>query len=189
MKISYLILRNPIIWIIYILPSLSGQTYSLTKKSDGEILLSSQSTINEENLSAVFLVEDGNDTLRRFNVKCYEEDFDCWLESKKLNGLKGYTEVIQVNLSYTGCCSSIYSYYFLKNKDNSLTSLPTLYNVHCDGPEPKFDYVFPSDTFGTKGMILKSEVFYTPDFLIDTISVVSRLCFEENGLVEIICTK
>jgi hypothetical protein len=76
----------------------------------------------------------------------------------KESGLKNILEVIKIESSYSACCSNTDEYFYLVDKSKQLVNLPTIENNHCDGPEPYFTYLFPTDKNGKKDNIICAKV-------------------------------
>lgn len=76
----------------------------------------------------------------------------------KKSELKDIIEIIKVESSYSACCSNTDEYYYLIDKNNQLINLTKIENNHCDGPEPYFTYLFPSDTNGKKDKIIYAKI-------------------------------
>ncbi len=96
-----------------------------------------------------------------------------------LRGLKNIKQLIKVDINYSACCSNTEEYYYLENSKGKLIKLPLIQNVHCDGPEPYKDYIFPNDKFGQKNKILYAEI--TPNMKGDEISIEVLKVYSWNG--------
>ncbi|WP_439132355.1 SH3 domain-containing protein [Polaribacter sp.] len=76
----------------------------------------------------------------------------------KKSGLKNIIKIIKVETSYSACCSNTDEYFYLVDKNNRLINLTKIENNHCDGPEPYFTYLFPSDKNGKKDKIIYAKI-------------------------------
>jgi len=178
------IIKTGLIFIyLFLILSLKSQEYTLSK-------LSSDCTYPElkhENplTCTIFLLENGRDTLRRFQVQApADSDFDQRITVRNISNIKNYNQVINIELSYTGCCSSIYDHFLLVGSKGEIQELPNLYNVHCDGLEPKLDYIFPNERFGEDEVILKAIKSFNNSYDLDTIQITNTLLLTNHGLVE-----
>ena len=163
--------------------SLQSQEYTLSK-------LSSECTYPEKEYDSdvtcsIFLIKNANDTIREFKIEPpADSDFDQRIIIKDISGFGKYKEVINIEFSYTGCCSSIYDNYTLMGDDGNYENLAELYNVHCDGPEPELDYIFPNEKFGQEQVILKAIKKYIDFDIIDSIEIVAILLATKQGIFE-----
>ncbi|WP_397445055.1 SH3 domain-containing protein [Polaribacter sp. R77954] len=82
---------------------------------------------------------------------------------KKENELKNIIQIIKIESSYSACCSNTDEYFYLVDKNKQLISLPVVENNHCDGPEPYFTYLFPSDDNGKKDLIIYAKIIPKED--------------------------
>lgn len=83
------------------------------------------------------------------------------ITSLKAPGLEAIVEILKVELVYSACCVSTDTYYFLVSEDRDFINLPRLENVYCEGPETDTHYIFPIQSYGREGMILRTKKHYT----------------------------
>ncbi|WP_439131199.1 SH3 domain-containing protein [Polaribacter sp.] len=96
--------------------------------------------------------------LAKFEIEDLEFYDGTTISIEKESGLKNIIEIIKIETSYSACCSNTYEYFYLVDKNNRLINLTTIENNHCDGPEPYFTYLFPSNKNGKKDKIIYAKI-------------------------------
>ncbi|MEM8890970.1 MAG: SH3 domain-containing protein [Bacteroidota bacterium] len=79
---------------------------------------------------------------------------------KDIEGFENVENIIRVEISHLACCSSNDELYFLESNSQSLSQLPTISNVFCDGEYPRHQYQFPLDAPGQRSLIIHTETEY-----------------------------
>lgn len=172
MKYKFFILLFPIC-----LTNLYGQTFQLTKPGP----------YNQYELNLpvkIYLIKNKIDTIGEFTVYPAETEIEPNLEIVKLNKFSGFKQKIKVEIDETGCCTSISTYYFLVDTRDKIYILPGIGNTHCDGPEPKYDLIFPDSRFGVPNAIIKAKLMYNDNFEVVKHEEISRLHFQGSNFIE-----
>lgn len=104
--------------------------------------------------ASVYLRDKKHKDLIEFSISELEFYDDSNIKEIEVDNLSNITKVILVEFSYSACCSNTDEYYYLLNANNDLIPLPEISNMHCDGPEPFFEYIFPNNKKGIKNKIL-----------------------------------
>jgi|GEM_PF-1616585 len=98
-----------------------------------------------------------------------------WVFSLKEPQLLNVKEIVKVEFDYMACCVTVENHYFILTTDDRWIKLPTVDYVACDGPEPFFEYRFPSQKFGIENTILETKSFPDSTYSVDTIEVLKRI--------------
>lgn len=94
--------------------------------------------------------------------------------------LEDITEIIKVELEYSACCVSTDTYYFMLTSDNDFIALPHIENLYCDTTQIDTHYVFPSQSFGQEGAIVKAELQYNEKYTIKDIKVLQSIVLNDD---------
>lgn len=82
------------------------------------------------------------------------------LSVKEIEGFENVKNLIRIDISHLACCSSNDELYFLESDAKSLSQLPSISNVFCDGEYPRHEYQFPMDAPGQRSRIIHTETEY-----------------------------
>jgi len=141
----------------------SGQDFK--RSTEYKIITGMQENGNDLPNYVVSLVPSGDvtnkiSTLTIEDTELFEDIFISTLENP---GLEGISKVIKMEVEYLACCAHVEAFYFLVGNDNTITALPKLENVYCENSDKDYQYTFPSQKYGEKNNILKTQTFYTPN--------------------------
>jgi len=129
----------------------------------------------------IYLIDSVNqDTITNYTVYIGESENEYSLEIMPITDLAKFEIILKVEIISTACCSSIFTYYNLLDKKKFNYELVGIYNTHCDGIEPRIDYMFPNQEFGECETVLKVRKFNNYSSELDSIQVLSKLHF--NGI-------
>ena len=117
----------------------------------------------------IYLKDKNGRTLYEIKISELEFYSGTTIEVLDINNLKNIEQIIRLESGYDACCTNYYSTYLLKTKEGKLIKLPEIDNLHCDGPEPRFEYRFPNQKFGTENQIVLSKLFLNDEFEVDSI--------------------
>ena len=128
-------------------------------------------TIKTESI-LVYLKNNKGKTLTKYEISELEFYRGATIEILDLEKMKNLKQVLHVKLSYDTCCSNHYSSYFLLTNNGELIELAEIENLHCDGPEPKFEYRFPNQKFGKKDKILMTKSTLNNDYKVESVEII-----------------
>lgn len=168
-----------IIFIFIGLSPIAGQSYQL---SQHELFKGD----HDQNQVNIYLLKNTKDTITGFTFYPAETAIDHILEVEELNQFKGFKQKIKAEIYLDGCCTNISTYYFLVDNEDQIHKLPGIENVHCDGPEPKYDLIFPHDRFGIPSTIIKAKIIYNQNFEAENFQEISRIYFQGSNFTETI---
>ena len=95
------------------------------------------------------------------------------------HGLKNIKEIIHVRIEYNACCSNYFSHYYLVTMNSEIISLPEIDYLHCDGPTPINEYIFPAQEFGLPDRIIFSHSQRNDKFI--TSSIEPKIVYTWTG--------
>jgi len=99
---------------------------------------------------------------------------------RDIKGLENIKKLIVVESTFSACCSNSDEFYFLVDAKDNLIELPKVDNVHCDGPEPFFGYVFPEDKNGKEKKIIFGKIIPNEKYENDKIEIIKT--YSWNGI-------
>ncbi len=136
----------------------------------------------EEGLAQIDLVssEDSSKTIAIVDITELELLENIRVTVLSEPNLEDINEIVKVELEYSACCVSTDTYYFLVTKENDFIALPRIENVYCDAPQIDTHYVFPNQTYGQEGKILKAELQYTETYTIKDIEVLQSFVWNDD---------
>lgn len=145
-----------------------------------------QTPYNERNPIPIQLTlsSDTTSSLWEYNILELETYGGASIYLLENPGISNIKEVVKVEFEYVACCSSIEEHYFLFSNENKLIKLPSTDYVHCDGPEPFFEYRFPNQYLGLKDQILRTESFPNQDYKVDSISKLLAYNIDGTGIID-----
>ena len=117
----------------------------------------------------IYLKDKNGQTLYEIKISELEFYSGTSIEVLDIDNLKNIEQIIRLESGYDACCTNYYSTYLLKTKEGELIKLPEIDNLHCDGPEPRFEYRFPNQKFGNKNQILMTKSFLNDEYKVDSI--------------------
>jgi hypothetical protein len=117
----------------------------------------------------IYLKDKNGQTLYEIKISELEFYSGTSIEVLDIDNLKNIEQIIRLESGYDACCTNYYSTYLLKTKEGELIKLPEIDNLHCDGPEPRFEYRFPNQKFGNKNQILMTTSFLNDEYKVDSI--------------------
>jgi hypothetical protein len=120
---------------------------------------------------------DTTEHIQKFTILELETYDGNRVYSLKEPQLPNVKEIVKVEFDYMACCVSVEAHYFILTTDHRWIKLPLVDYVACDGPEPFFEYRFPSQKFGLENTILKTESFPDAAYSIDSIAVVEKIAW------------
>jgi len=129
--------------------------------------------------TTIYLRDISNKDLLEFSIPELETYEDTTIREFKIDGLSNIIKVITIESTYNACCSDIFEQNYLINSNNKLIEIPEISNVHCDGPEPYFGYIFPNDKKGHKDKIKYAKITPSKEGANDTIDILK--VFAWNG--------
>lgn len=183
MKMSY----NKLILFLFvnliILQGLCGQIYSLSKMSDDCTVYDDHDNMWEKKCP-VHIVKNNTDTVYTLLPlpNGGDSEVDIHIRTIEISNLSDFIQVIRVRFQYTACCTSSYDYYLLVDSNYEITELNTIVNTECDG-YPRYGYVFPTEEFGKKEMIIKAAKSYESGEHVTQIKPISTIIIR-NGHIE-----
>ncbi|WP_370392107.1 hypothetical protein [uncultured Winogradskyella sp.] len=119
----------------------------------------------------IYLKDKNGKTLYEIKISELEFYSGTSIEVLDIDNLKDIEQIIHLESGYDACCTSYYSTYLLKAKDGKLIKLPEIDNLHCDGPEPRFEYRFPNQKFGHENQILMTKSFLNDDYKVEKVEI------------------
>tara|TARA_R110002033_G_C3752821_1_gene226379 strand:+ start:56 stop:592 length:537 start_codon:yes stop_codon:yes gene_type:complete len=117
----------------------------------------------------IYLKNKKGQTLYEIKISELEFYSGTSIEVLDIDNLKNIEQIIHLESGYDACCTNYYSTYLLKTKEGELIKLPEIDNLHCDGPEPRFEYRFPNQKFGNENQILMTKSFLNNEYKVDSI--------------------
>jgi len=98
--------------------------------------------------------------------------------------LEYISEILKVELVYGACCASSETYYFLVTNAQEYVALPHLENLYCGALLSDTHYVFPNQSHGQDGMILRAELNYDEAYTIKDIEVSQSFMWNDDDFDE-----
>ncbi|WP_339724429.1 hypothetical protein [Maribacter stanieri] len=94
--------------------------------------------------------------------------------------LENISEVLKVTLEYSACCASTEEFYYLVTNDNDFIALPSVKNEYGYEPISDIHYIFPNQSFGKEGTILRAALQYTETYTIKDIKVLRSIAWNDD---------
>jgi hypothetical protein len=94
--------------------------------------------------------------------------------------LENVSEVLKVTLEYSACCASTEEFYYLVTNDNDFIALPSVKNEYAYDPISDIHYIFPNQSFGKEGTILRAALQYTETYTIKDIKVLRSIAWNDD---------
>jgi len=118
-------------------------------------------------------------------IATYEVTFNDTFEEIEISvldnpELEGVDRVIKVDLIYAACCTSEETYYYLAKDNGDFIGLPKVENVYCGSEATLQSYIFPNQTFGIEGAVLKKKVAYTSAKEIKKIETIQQIVWNDS---------
>ena len=156
--------------------------YYLTKIKAEDIMKFEENLYNSKKPKPVhfFLRDSKHRSLNKVEVSEVLLYDDTTLYVKELYGLKNLKQLIRIESNYDACCSNTEEYYFLVDLTDNLIALPQIQNVHCDGPEPYFSYIFPMEKNGKEEKIIYAKITPNQENNNDTVEILK--VYSWNGI-------
>lgn len=132
----------------------------------------------------IYLRNNKNENLYDFLISDLEMYDNTSLYERKVKKLQNIKNVIVVENNFSACCSNYNSTYLLQTDTEELIALPEISNVHCDGPEPYFDYIFPNETGGKHDIILYAKITPKNENTSENIEVLKTFSWNGKNLTE-----
>jgi len=94
--------------------------------------------------------------------------------------LEDISEILKVTVDYNACCSSTEEFYYLVTNDNEFIALPSIKNEYAYDPISDIHYIFPNQSFGKEGTILRAALQYTETYTIKDIKVLRSIAWNDD---------
>jgi len=94
--------------------------------------------------------------------------------------LEDINEILKVTLEHNACCSSTEEFYYLVTNDNDYITLPSIKNEYAYEPISDIHYIFPNQSFGKEGTILRAALQYTEAYTIKDIKVLRSIVWNDD---------
>ncbi|SIR21825.1 hypothetical protein [Maribacter ulvicola] len=157
----------------------NAQEFQLTNKYD----VTNQRSIGqeEEDTWAVDVVVTNNPehpfaTLSIANFGLLDE---MRISVLKEPSLEGITEVVKITLEYNACCASTEEFYYLVT-NNDFIALPSIKNEYAYEPISDIHYIFPNQSFGKEGTILRAVLHYTETYTVKDIKILRSIAWNDD---------
>ncbi len=153
------------------------QTFTLSEVAPFHIIEVDGKTQIANFIQNLYLIKDGVDTIASYRINIEDQELAKSITTTDLEELEGIKAKLKVELTSTACCLSIETYYYLITHDDRIIAFNEIYNRACDGNDPKYDLIFPSDTFGQENSIYLGRIIYDrqSDYSNPIISFVERI--------------
>jgi len=132
----------------------------------------------------LYLRNKQDENLSEFSVSEFESFDNTSLYELGNKGLQNVKNIIVVKINYSSCCSNHYYTHLIQTNDDKILELPDFDYMHCDGPEPYKNYLFPNDTYGIKDKILFVNVQPATDSIPENIEVLKTFSFNGKSITE-----
>lgn len=94
-------------------------------------------------------------------------------------GLEEVTEILKITIEYNTCCASTEEFYYLVTNDDFI-ALPSVKNEYAYEPISDIHYIFPNQSFGREGTILRAALKYTETYTIKDIKVLRSIAWNDD---------
>ncbi|WP_437372726.1 hypothetical protein [Maribacter litoralis] len=94
-------------------------------------------------------------------------------------GLEEVTEVLKITIEYNTCCASTEEFYYLVTNDDFI-ALPSVKNEYAYEPISDIHYIFPNQSFGQEGTILRAALQYTETYTVKDIKVLRSIAWNDD---------
>tara|TARA_B100000809_G_C14987708_1_gene476858 strand:- start:150 stop:956 length:807 start_codon:yes stop_codon:yes gene_type:complete len=132
----------------------------------------------------IYLRDKKNENIFDFSIYNLESFESTNLYELGNKGLLNIEKIITVAINYNSCCSNHYYTHLLQTNEDKIIELPDFDYVHCDGPEPYKDYLFPDDTNGKKDKILYVKVNPSNDSIPENIEILKTYSWNGKNIAE-----
>ena len=149
-------------------------------------LTETEKNIQISDIIYLYLTENKNDTISKYKVYPSESDIGQKLEIDEITSLEGFKTKIRVEIQSTACCTSIETHYLLIDSDNNIVKLPGIKNYHCDGPEPKYDLIFPEHKYGVPNAIVKAKLIFDENYKLKNYKEISKIYYDGSNFIELL---
>ena len=175
-------MKNSIVLIVLLFGFQMAQAQEFLPTEKYAVVKQAMNKENEYDSYAFHLVQEGMPSELLSTIIIEDDELFEGVQISVLESpdLTGVLEIIKIEVEYAACCSGVEDYYFMVTDANDLVSLPMLENVYCEGPEPNFQYIFPNQSHGTEGAILKTRVFYDEAYDIQGVAVLDSIVWNDN---------
>ena len=157
----------------------NAQEFKLTNSYD----VANQRTVGqeEEDTWAVDIFETNNPekTIATLNIADFGLLDEIRISVLEEPVLEGITEILKITLEYNACCSSTKEFYYLLGEDGVI-ALPSIKNEYAYEPISDIHYIFPNQSFGKEGTILRAELQYTETYTIKDIKVLRSIAWNDD---------
>ncbi|TYA78422.1 SH3 domain-containing protein [Seonamhaeicola marinus] len=132
----------------------------------------------------IFLRNKAHKDLSKFKISDLLMYDNSTLLVNDLYGLKNIKKLIKVQSTYIACCSNTDENYFLVNVHNELIELPIVNNMHCDGPEPFYTYIFPNEKHGKPNKLVYAKITPNSRGIDNEITILKTFTWNGTKLIE-----
>ncbi|WP_300022936.1 hypothetical protein [uncultured Maribacter sp.] len=157
----------------------NAQEFKLTNSYD----VTNQRTVGqeEEDTWVVDVIETKNPekTIATLNIADFGLLDEIRISVLQEPALKGITEILKITLEYNACCSSTEEFYYLLSEDEVI-ALPSIKNEYAYEPISDIHYIFPNQSFGKEGTILRAALQYTETYTIKDIKVLRSIAWNDD---------
>ncbi|MDP2524986.1 hypothetical protein [Maribacter dokdonensis] len=135
----------------------------------------------EEDTWAVDVIETKNPekTIATLNIADFGLLDEIRISVLEEPALEGITEILKITLEYNACCSSTKEFYYLLGEDGVI-ALPSIKNEYAYEPISDIHYIFPNQSFGKEGTILRAALQYTETYTIKDIKVLRSIAWNDD---------
>ncbi len=116
-------------------------------------------------------------TLSILDLDFFEDITISSLANPELNQMK---EILKVDVNYNSCCIHSETYYFMVTATNDFIALPYIENTYCATTASEVRYVFPTQTLGKTGLILKTKVQFTENNTVKDTQILQRFAWNDD---------
>jgi hypothetical protein len=95
-------------------------------------------------------------------------------------GLDDITEILKITIEYNTCCASTEEFYYLVSNENDIIALPSVKNEYAYEPISDIHYIFPNQSFGKEGTILRAALQYTETYTVKDIKVLRSIAWNDD---------